>query len=201
MDDIPGFVWVIIGIFISVVSLFMGFLRPVTYNAFFKLMLVVGIGMLIYGYIFKIRLGQKSKEDMIEDRRQQLMQQRGEYEADIDIDDFKNNPALRQEAMKKGYPSSQPSQQFRQMEQQYQQKIQDKKQQGNQQQRNPMQQQQPQQPMQRMQQRPQQPQQTSFQNYQASQMPQRAGGQRFCPSCGTPLLKEHKFCPICGARV
>jgi FtsZ-interacting cell division protein ZipA len=181
MDDIPGFVWVIVGIFISVVSLFMGFIKPVTGSSFFKLTLIVGIGMLAYGYIFKIR-ARKTKEEMFEDRKQQLMQQRGENEVDIDIDDYKSNPYLREEARKRGYPSTQPNQQFRQAEMEFQQKIKS-----------------PQQNSQQQQQRQQSP---SYQPQQSQQrMQQTQSNSRFCPSCGTPLLKQHKFCPICGARV
>lgn len=194
MDDIPGFVWVIVGGFVTLVSLFLGFIRPVTYNSFFKLMFVVGVGMLVYGYIFKMRLGRKSKEDVLEERRQQLMKERGDYEADIDIDDYRNNPALRQAAMKNGYPSSQPNQNFYQAERRFQQNIQQKNNQ------NPVDRERPQY-------QAQQPQQNQFSNANQFARPnpqiqsQKTFSQGFCPSCGTPLLKEHKFCPICGARV
>jgi hypothetical protein len=183
MDDIPGFVWVIVGIFISLVSLYMGFLNPVTYSAFFKLMFVIGIGMIVYGYIFKIK-ARKTKEEMMEERKQQLMQQRGDNDVDIDIDDYKSNPYLREEARKRGYPSTGPSQEFRQAEIQFQQNIKSPQQRGQQQ----MQQQQPQ-----RQQYPSYP--------QTQQRMQTPSDSRFCPNCGTPLLRHHKFCPICGNRV
>ncbi len=184
MDEIPGFVWVIVGVFIFLMSLFLGFFRDEPTSGFFKLMFVVGIGMLVYGYIFKIRLGSKSKEDILGERKQQLMKERGDYEVDIDIDDYRNNPYKKQEIVNKGYPQTGPSQQFKQMERQFQQNIAQQNQR-----KNP--------PSNPGMQAP-----TQQQHYSSAQVTiQRQQGQRFCPACKTPLLKEHKSCPICGGRV
>lgn len=188
MDDIPGIVWVIVGGFVSLVSLFMGFLRPVTYSAFFKLMFVVGIGMLVYGYIFKIKMNEKSTREILEDRRQKNFNLRTEMEADIDMDDYRNDPRKREEVLRRGYPST-----ARNMNQRYGYG-------GGQAQQQPGAYNNPTYQPQR-QQMPQQQQQPPYSGMRKQIQKQGIPQGKFCTGCGTPLLKEHKYCPICGARV
>ncbi len=97
MAEIPGFAWIGIGGFVGLTSLFLGFIKPVDTSAFFKLMLFVGIGMVIYGLI-KLKT-RKKPEQMMHERRQQRIQERGPYQVNIDIDDYRKNPQLRQQAM------------------------------------------------------------------------------------------------------
>ena len=97
MAAILGIVWIGIGILISSMSFFMGFLRKVEYYMFFRLMMFVGLGMIIYGYI-KMKFFEKSREQLIEEHRQK-MAGRGETEAEIDIDDYRKNPQMRQQAL------------------------------------------------------------------------------------------------------
>ncbi|MEM2138783.1 MAG: hypothetical protein QXM96_01370 [Candidatus Woesearchaeota archaeon] len=85
MAEIPWFVWIAVGVFVGITSFFMGFLKPVTYNAFFQLMFFVSLGMIIYGYV-KMKLKEKWFNEELE-RRKNL---RGEREIEIDIDDFRN---------------------------------------------------------------------------------------------------------------
>ena len=98
MAEIPSLVWMIIGFFISVISLFLGVLRPVEYSAFFILMLVVGVGMIGFGYI-KMSRGRVKADRKFEKKRQMRIQ---ESVVDIDIDDYRNNPELRQRVLNQG---------------------------------------------------------------------------------------------------
>ncbi len=178
MAEIPGFVWAAVGVFISVVSLFLGFLKPVEFSAFFKIMMVVGVGMFVYGYIFKIRFRQKSLQNDMEARRQQNFQQRGETEVEIDIDDYRNNPQLRQNALKSGYPSGSSANHTQQYSHYGTPRNVPQQQKTHAQQQS-----------------------HSTQAHEQHHPKPEFKAHGFCPSCGTPLLKEHKYCPICGARV
>ncbi|NTV23458.1 MAG: hypothetical protein HGA85_03725 [Nanoarchaeota archaeon] len=186
MADIPDFVWMVVGGLISLVSVFMGFIRPVEYSSFFKLMLAVGIGMVIYGYI-KGKINQKPLQTRLEERRMQRQRGRGESEVDIDIDEYRRNPQLRQQAMQsqqgragysqpqgyngtpRAFPQQQPAQ--RPGYQQYP-------------------------PMQA-------PSGAGAISTGAAgaPMPKSPIQSAYCSQCGTPLLKHHRYCPICGARV
>ena len=97
MAEIPGIVWAAVGGFIGFVSLVMGFLRPAPNSGFFQLMMFVGIGMLIYGFV-KIKLNQRTPHQRLEEHRQKTLQ-RGQREVEINIDDYKNNPQLRQQTL------------------------------------------------------------------------------------------------------
>ncbi len=180
MAELLPFVWIGVGAFIGIVSFFLGFVRPVTYNAFFKLMLAVGLGMMAYGYI-KDKLSQKTLQQGMEERRQHRLTP-GEREIEIDIDDYKKNPNLRQEVLHRGYPKRYSDSSAQNAYQEAQQRI--PPQQGGQQQaahHYPQQQPQPQ--------------------HHPSHAQRQQPAQRFCTSCGTPLLKQHKYCHICGNRV
>jgi hypothetical protein len=186
MAEIPGLAWCASGAFIGIASLFLGFIRPVEYNAFFKLMFIVGIGMVVFGF-FKIKIKQKSPQQEMEERRQQT-NQRGVREIDIDIDDYRRNPQLRQQAMQgaSSYNRQNPAthygtpRNFPQQPQQFQQ-------QQYPQQRQPV---------------SQSPTQQSNPGYvRVPQHQKTSSNGSFCSNCGSPLLKHHKYCPICGGRV
>lgn len=183
MDEIPGIMWAFVGGIVGLISLFLGFLRPVPYNGFFKLMFVVGIAMFVYGYIFKIKMHEQSTREILEDRRQKNTNMRQDMETDIDIDDFRNNAMKRQEALRRGYPSTAPRQDKAELY---------KNPGGNYQNNSAL-------PQNRPQPNYQQPGGSQQFSQPAQQRPAQQG--RFCGSCGTPLLKEHKYCPICGGRV
>jgi hypothetical protein len=169
MAEIHGFVWSAVGVFIAVVSLFLGFLRPVEYNAFFKLMLFVGIGMLVYGLI-KMKIKQKTPQQIIEERRQHMLQ-KGQREVEIDIDNYRKNPQLRQQVLQQGAHSGATAHHGT-----------------------------PGTHTQHPTQHHTTPQRTHHPAH-AQQQTHQTQAARFCHQCGTPLLKHHKFCPICGARV
>jgi hypothetical protein len=193
MAEIPDFVWMGVGIFIGLFSLFLGFLRPVEYSIFFKIMTFVGAGMFAFGYV-KMKLSQKTTQQKLEEHRQQMVQ-RGDTEVDIDIDDYRNNPQLRQQAMQKPYSGStqNPGSHYN-TPGTYQQPTRPT------QSARPLQQtvrQQPQQMRPTDQRTVQSHPAQRTQTYQSQ--PVQKGS--FCHQCGTPLLKHHKYCPICGAKV
>ncbi len=97
MAEIPGFVWISVGIFVGAFSLFLGFIRPIETASFFQLMTVIGLGMIIFGAI-KLRFPKKSKRDLIDEMAQRRAK-RGMNDVEIDIDEFRNNPQKRQQAM------------------------------------------------------------------------------------------------------
>lgn len=101
MAEISGLMWSVVGILIGVFSLFLGFLRKdVEYNTFFKLMMFVGLGMLGYGVV-KLYIRRKTAEKEFRSKKHELIQ-RSERSVDIDIDDYRKNPQLRQQAMQHG---------------------------------------------------------------------------------------------------
>ena len=61
LSEIPGIVWSTVGVFVAVISFFTAFIRKSS-QAFFILMLVVGVGMFIYG-IYKIKNMRKKTEE------------------------------------------------------------------------------------------------------------------------------------------
>ena len=97
MSEIPGPVWIGVGVFVGGFSLFLGFINKVSSAPFFQLMTFVGLGMVLFGFI-KLKFPKKSKDDLIAEMSQRRAQ-RGTSEYDIDIDDYRNNPQLRKEAM------------------------------------------------------------------------------------------------------
>ncbi len=184
MAEIPGIVWCIVGIFISIFSFFV---NTKAANPFFIIMIFVGICMFIYGFI-KIKSRQKSPQQEMEERRMQTYQ-RGEREVDIDIDDYRRNPQLRQHAL----PGA--SQYVKSTQATHYGTPRTFPQQTNAYSHQPTH-------------------QTSHRHsthtphsnhvthssqniYNHSSQP----GQRICPNCRTPLLKHHKICPICNVRV
>ncbi|MEM3374062.1 MAG: hypothetical protein QXE31_02455 [Candidatus Woesearchaeota archaeon] len=89
MSEIPWYAWIGVGLLVGIVSLFMGFLKPVSYDAFFKLMFFISIIMIIYGYI-KMKIKEKLFMEELEKRRLS----RGEREIEINMEDFRNKPKL-----------------------------------------------------------------------------------------------------------
>ena len=83
MAEIPGFVWIIVGLFISGFSFFIGFIRDD--SAFFKLTFFIGLIMLLYGGI-KIFLRTRNKDTLIDEMRKRHAQ-KGDIE--IDMEDSK----------------------------------------------------------------------------------------------------------------
>jgi hypothetical protein len=61
------------------------------------------IGIIIFIFI-KFKINFKSKEQLLYELRQRNMEIKEEYDANIDIDDIKSNPKLRDEIIKRGYP-------------------------------------------------------------------------------------------------
>jgi predicted lipid-binding transport protein (Tim44 family) len=61
MAEIPGVIWIVVGLFIGLFSLFTGYINPVEYNAFFQLMMFIGIGMILFGFI-KIQIKKKKNK-------------------------------------------------------------------------------------------------------------------------------------------
>jgi Sec-independent protein translocase protein TatA len=199
MSEIPGPAWMAVGAFIGAVSLFLGFIRPVVNSSFFKMMMIVGIGMVIFGFI-KMKFKAKTKEDVLDEARRRSMQ-RGQSEYDIDIDDYRNDPRLRQQAMyqqaqQKGYAQQHPQAQGganahashpnaqAHLGVQHQKHPYVVHQQRAQNVHHPM--------------HHSQKESTVHVLRQAHSHNPLQGG--FCGQCGTPLLKSHKFCPMCGAR-
>ncbi|MFH2020124.1 MAG: hypothetical protein ABIJ34_01845 [archaeon] len=185
MAEIPGPVWAIVGIFVFVTSLLLGFIRKIPSAAFFQLMLFVGIGMTLYG-LFKIKFNSKTKEDMIEEARRRV-QSKGQMEFDIDIDDYRANPALRAEVLRKAHAQGQKVNYS----------------QGTHQHQAPHQQHNTHSAAHQATQKayPQNPSLFPQQHANIQQRPPQQAESRFCNQCGIPLMKSHKFCPMCGARV
>ena len=122
MAEIPGLMWSVVGILISVFSLFLGFLRKdVEYSTFFRLMMFVGIAMFSYGAV-KLYIRRKTAEKNLQAKKHELIQKR-ERSADIDIDDYRRNPKLRQQAMQQSGQSHQTQQPQHRTHQQQQHKI------------------------------------------------------------------------------
>ena len=118
MAELPGFVWISVGIIVGVFSLFLGYLRPVENSIFFKFMMFVGFGMALFGFI-KIKLRGKTKESLIDKMQQRHMQQGGHNhsESEINMDDYKNNPYLRQKVLQGQGGHGHQAQQVRQPQQ------------------------------------------------------------------------------------
>ena len=73
MAEIPGLVWIIVGLFIGLFSLFTGYIDPVEYNAFFQLMMFIGIGMILFGFI-KLQIKKKKNKPTTPVHQQQTHQ-------------------------------------------------------------------------------------------------------------------------------
>jgi hypothetical protein len=193
MAEIPGFVWIGVGGLIGAFSFFLGFLKPAQNNLFFRIMMFVGLGMMLYGFI-KMRFMGKTKEQMIDDLK---LKRRGESEVDIDIEDYRRNPQLRQQVLQRGGQQSNSANSYngtpRNSSGQSGQYPSGQ---------SPNLQQQPLQGSQQLSQSSQ-----SMHNHHQSHSSQphqvhpHNPNSRFCHQCGSPLLKEHKYCPVCGARV
>jgi len=182
MGDIPSPVWVIVGLLIAGFSFFVGFLRKMDNSAFFKLMLFVGLGMIVFG-VFKFIMKRKKNMQEFEQRKHHIMQKR-ERSAEIDIDDYRNNPHLRQQAMQQqdSYTkATQPSHQHQQAQHTPHTSQQHDHHQTHQQGGHTG--------------------HHTTQHQKVNTHNKKEKKARFCPHCGTPLLPKHKFCPICNAQV
>ncbi len=117
MAEIPGLMWSVAGILIGVFSLFLGFLRKdVEYSTFFRLMMFVGVAMFGFGAV-KLYIRSKNAEKEFQSKKQELIRKR-ERSVDIDIDDYRRNPQLRQQAMQqKSHASHQPQHKTHQQQQ------------------------------------------------------------------------------------
>ena len=103
MAEIPGLMWSVVGILIGLFSLFLGFLRKdVEYSTFFRLMMFIGLGMFGFGAV-KLYIRRKTAEKEFQSKKHELIQRR-ERSADIDIDEYRRNPQLRQQAMQQNKP-------------------------------------------------------------------------------------------------
>ncbi len=97
MAEIPGLMWSVVGILIGVFSLFLGFLRKVEYYTFFRLMMFVGLGMFGYGVV-KLYIRRKTAQKEFQAKKHELIQRR-ERTVDIDIDNYRKTPQLRQQTV------------------------------------------------------------------------------------------------------
>ena len=178
MAEIPSPVWMIVGLFVGLFSLFLGYLKPVENSIFFKLMTFVGFAMMLFGFI-KLKLKNRTKGRMIDEMRQKHMQ-KGHSETEVNIDDYKNNPYLRQQVMQgQGHHHTQHHQTQAVRQPQHHTVHQT----AQQPQHHPVQ-------------------QTAHHTTTLQvHRPQKNQNARFCHQCGVPLMKSHKFCPMCGNQV
>ncbi|MBT7440375.1 zinc ribbon domain-containing protein [archaeon] len=194
MAEIPGPVWVGVGLFVGGFSLYLGFIKPIPSAPFFQLMSVVGLGMIVYGFI-KIKFPTRSKQDLLDEMGHRRAK-RGVRDVEIDIDDFRNNPQKRREAM-----NNQNFQNRNQMpnsgavNQTHQQHL------GQHHQTHHNAQHRPQKPIlpHGDNQKTQVPTHNQM-NQKKTSFFKRAKSGGFCSECGSPLLAKHKFCPVCGGR-
>jgi len=64
-------------------------------------MFFIGLGMALFGFLkYKLK-EQRTKEDTIDEMRKRY-NSRGQYDADIDMDEIRNNPQLRQQILNRG---------------------------------------------------------------------------------------------------
>ncbi len=186
MSEIPGPVWIAVGILIGGFSIYLGFINTSETSTFFQLMTVVGLGMIIFGVI-KLKFPKKSKQDVL-DEMSKRRTQRGNTEVDIDMQDYKSNPQLRQTAMQhkqnfqQRYSTPHNVHQHTQhRSQQHQPQHQAQHSAAHQAQRQTI------------------PNSVNLSKSHPLKKSKKVAG--YCGNCGSPLLKKHKFCPICGARI
>ncbi|MCM2325949.1 MAG: zinc ribbon domain-containing protein [Candidatus Woesearchaeota archaeon] len=183
MAEIPSWMWMISGVIITGFSVFMGFNDSISYNMFFKIMIFVGLIMLGFGWL-KMKLRQRTPEQTIDDMRA-IHSKRDSGEVEINIDDYRNNPQLRQQAMQQQakYPPTQQqlSTQGRSHNPNHPQHMNHNVQHN---------------ASHSHMNNPSANHVTQPHNLTHSRMQA-----RFCHQCGSPLLPQHKFCPICGSRV
>lgn len=178
MSEIPGPVWMGVGGVIGGFSLFLGFIRPVEYNMFFKLMAVIGAIMILFGFI-RLKLKDRNKTNMIEEVR------------------LRQNPhGYQNKNMNQGYQTH--NQNYAQPHQMHRPHTQGQQQHNTHQHRHHTTHQQtvshsPHQ---------QQHRQHHAQQHGHHQIRQQTNQKsRFCHQCGTPLLKHQQFCAICGSKI
>ena len=189
-SEIPGPVWVIIGLFVGIVSAFLGYIKPTEYNAFFKLMVYVGLGMILFG-VFKIKTAEVRFRQRVEERKSQR-HMRGDMEVDIDMYENRrrhqaaNNAGLQSghgsynhhgttQTNHQGHHRHQTHSQNHHHAQQSQSSTHSNVGQGH-----------------AMHNR------GSHSAHHASRPSHITSGERKCRHCGVPLLKNHRRCPICG---
>lgn len=97
MSEIPGPVWIGVGVFVGGFSLFLGFIKKIDTAPFFQLMTVIALGMIIYGFI-KLKFPKRSEQDLLDEMGRRRAT-RGVRDYEIDMEDYKNNPQLRHQAM------------------------------------------------------------------------------------------------------
>lgn len=203
MAEIPSSIWMALGAIIGIISLYIGFIRPIDRNAFFQLMAFIGLAMTIFGYL-KRRFQNRNESKA----RSHQRLHRGVRDVSIDIDDYRNNPQLKQQVMQGGHGRStnqdsaqnvhtaQQSQNTHAHTSQGSHQAQAVHHQTNQQVHQPAQHSQKvHHPVHAQGHQPQHASQ-KVNPHSAQTKP----GAKFCGECGSPLLKKHKYCPICGIR-
>lgn len=191
MAEIPSWMWIFSGLLITGFSVFMGYIRPVQYAAFFRLMLWVGLIMIVFGLI-KFKLSQRTREDMFDEMRQR-QHQRGQNE--VELGQRPVNTGYPQGYNQQGYNQGANRQPMHNAQHRAHQPVHNANH-STAHHQNAHQAQHPHNSAHNI--------SHSNQHYgyptQANTHNQKSQS-KFCHQCGTPLLGHHKFCPMCGSRV
>ena len=176
MSEIPGPVWMGVGAVIEGFSLFLGFIRPVEYNMFFKLMTVIGGIMILFGFI-RSKLNNKNKTSARDESR--LRQNPQGYQNTHTPQGY-------------GHHNSQNNSQPNTVNRAHHQTTQHQ----------PTNHQATHQTRHRQHAAHQQATSHNVHHQQRQQTSQQHHAKsKFCHQCGTPLLNHQKFCAICGVKV
>lgn len=73
MAELPGSIWIIGGFIISGYSIFLEYVKKIDNTPFFRIMMFVGLGMILIGFI-KSKFKNRSKNNMVDEMRKRHSQ-------------------------------------------------------------------------------------------------------------------------------